>query len=778
MVKPLRENQISLEDIFAASPDAIAVSDLNGNIIECNQVTLDMHGYSSKEELIGKNALVLIAKKDHERAIKNLKKSIEQGTAKNLEYTFLTKDGHEFVAEFSVSVIKDSSGKPLGFVAITKDITARKKAEEALKKSENEIRTLFESLPQKIFFKDRNSVYISCNENYAQDLKIKPYSIRGKTDFDFYPKKLAEKYRADDARIMESGKTEDIEEEYIQNGQKVFVHTIKTPVKDENGNVVGIMGIFWDITEHKQAEEALKESEEKFRMIFQNVNDEIIYLDTRGRILDVNDRSMDIFGYKPDEVIGKNFLTSGFLRLKDIPKIAGLFKDVISRGKVVNTMSLEVKRKNGSIIPVEVSSRLVKKNGRLCGILAIVRDISERKQMEAKLSQYSEHLGELVQKRTGELMESEKRYSVLVEEAGDSVATLQDGKIVFVNKKSQELIGYSRDELIGLPFEKLVDEKYRQLVKERYERRLRGETVPATYEVELSAKTGERVSVELSAARVNYQGRPADIIIVRDIRARKRMEEERLKLEKLATLGKLATMVGHDLRNPLTGITGAAYYLKTKTSLTMDEKTKEMLELIDKDVEYAEKIVSDLLEYSRDEMDLELTEITPKSIMEGTLILVNAPKNIRVLNLTKKEPKIKVDVTKIERVFVNIIKNAFDAMPEGGKLTVTSRKLGNMVELAFADTGAGMTKEVVEKLWTPFFTTKAKGMGLGLAICKRIVEAHEGSISVESTVGKGTTFTVTLPTKPKIKEHEEIWVNLPESILPKSKFNKTRAKEI
>ncbi len=144
--------------------------------------------------------------------------------------------------------------------ALKKRIEELEKAGEGLRKNEVKYRILAENLPQKIFFKDRNSVYISCNENYARGLNISPDEIAGKTDHDFYPKELAEKYRADDKRCIESGKTESIEEEYIQKGKEITVQTVKTPVRDERGEVVGILGIFWDITERKAAEEALKKA--------------------------------------------------------------------------------------------------------------------------------------------------------------------------------------------------------------------------------------------------------------------------------------------------------------------------------------------------------------------------------------------------------------------------------------------------------------------------------------------------------------------------------------
>jgi signal transduction histidine kinase len=225
--------------------------------------------------------------------------------------------------------------------------------------------------------------------------------------------------------------------------------------------------------------------------------------------------------------------------------------------------------------------------------------------------------------------------------------------------------------------------------------------------------------------------------------------------ERLNTIEQVAAMVGHDLRNPLTGISNAAYYLRMKMGSNLGPKATEMLDLIDKDVEYSNKIINDLLEYSR-AIKLEPSENTPKSLIKDVLALVTVPANVQVVDFTEDKPKIKVDADKIKRSFVNIIKNAFDAMPEGGKLIVESRKKRDKVEISFTDTGAGIPKETLEGLFTPLFTTKAKGMGFGLAICKRIIEAHGGKISVESTVGKGTTFTLIIPIEPMLKGGDKL----------------------
>ncbi len=214
--------------------------------------------------------------------------------------------------------------------------------------------------------------------------------------------------------------------------------------------------------------------------------------------------------------------------------------------------------------------------------------------------------------------------------------------------------------------------------------------------------------------------------------------------KKLEGMNEVSRMVGHDLRNPLTGIKGASYVLKKNYGSKMDEKGNAMLKTIDDCVAYSDKIVRDLLEYSC-EIKLDKIKSNPKKLVDDSLSALVVPGNVEVVNEAGDEISTLVDNGKIERIFTNLIKNAFDAMPNGGKLHITSRKMNNMVEVDFSDNGVGMSKDVLEKLWTPFFTTKAQGMGVGLAICKRIINAHGGRIEVKSTVGMGTTFSVILP---------------------------------
>jgi signal transduction histidine kinase len=220
-----------------------------------------------------------------------------------------------------------------------------------------------------------------------------------------------------------------------------------------------------------------------------------------------------------------------------------------------------------------------------------------------------------------------------------------------------------------------------------------------------------------------------------------------LKSERFAAIGELAGMIGHDLRNPLAGIKNATYYLRKKQGNFVGDSGMQMLNIIDRAVEYSDKIINDLLDYSR-EIHLDLEECNPKSLIDYVLLTIKIPKNIKIFDHTQSSPTIMADINKILRVFTNMITNAIDAMTEnGGALEINSSQKGDKLELTFADTGEGMPPEIMAKIFTPLFTTKAQGMGFGLAICKRIIEAHGGNIAVQSTVKKGTTFTLTLPIK-------------------------------
>ncbi len=295
--KVLSASETRYRRLFETAQDGIIILDADTeNIIDINPFLVDMLGYSH-EEFLGKKLWEIGTFRDIELSKTAFQELQRKGYVRYEDLPLQTRDGKQISVEF-VSNIYEVDDKRVIQCNI-RNITDRKQAEEALEKSRNELeikvrertaelaelnrtlvleveerkrtekslrdnerkyRTLVQNIPQAIFVKDRNSVYISCNDNYARDLKIESEEIVGKTDDEFYPRELAEKYRADDRRVIESGKPERIEERYVAGGEEMFVETFKTPVKNEKGEAIGVLGVFQDITERKQAEEALKQS--------------------------------------------------------------------------------------------------------------------------------------------------------------------------------------------------------------------------------------------------------------------------------------------------------------------------------------------------------------------------------------------------------------------------------------------------------------------------------------------------------------------------------------
>jgi PAS domain S-box-containing protein len=242
--------------ILATALDGCFVVGLDARLLEVNASYCEMVGYT-REELLKMSLPDIEAIETPEENVQHIEKVAAQGYD-FFETQHQRKDGKIIDVEVSVNYIDVEGGQIVTFV---RNITDRKKAEQALIESEGKYRTLVENIPQKIFFKDKNSVYISCNSNFAEDLQLKPAEISGHTDYDFYPRDLAKKYRADDKRVIESGNTERIVERYIEQGQERTVETFKTPFIDESGETVGVLGIFHDITEQKETERQSHERE-------------------------------------------------------------------------------------------------------------------------------------------------------------------------------------------------------------------------------------------------------------------------------------------------------------------------------------------------------------------------------------------------------------------------------------------------------------------------------------------------------------------------------------
>jgi PAS domain S-box-containing protein len=391
--------------------------------------------------------------------------------------------------------------------------------------------------------------------------------------------------------------------------------------------------------------------------------------------------------------------------------------------------------------------------------------------------------------------ELESLYRSMVELSPDGILTVDTrGRIKSCNTAITKMLGYPRDYLVGGHFAKLGALRLKDVPRYlKLFRDILGGKVGETIEVALYRQDRTLVFVDVRVNLLKIGNKTVIQASMRDITERKQAEQELQKKneqldaqneelqateeelratneelqaaneelretqeqlvrsEKLAAIGQLASGVGHELRNPLGAIKNAVFFIRRKVAKTdlpaKEPKVMEFLDIVDGEVDAANKVITDLLDFSR-VVKPTVSPASVASIIEDALGYAPMPKNIELVrDIDKELPMVMVDAGQIRQVLVNIILNAQQAMADGGKLNIRARSKSGFVEVGFGDTGCGIPGEIRKKIFDPLFTTKAKGIGLGLAVCKNILERHGGDIQVESEEGKGTTFTVCLPAK-------------------------------
>ncbi|NOZ48465.1 MAG: PAS domain S-box protein [Chloroflexi bacterium] len=376
------------------------------------------------------------------------------------------------------------------------------------------------------------------------------------------------------------------------------------------------------------------------------------------------------------------------------------------------------------------------------------------------------------------LRESEEQYRLLAETTRDIILLHDmDGRIVYINQAGLDFTGFTRSQTINRSIAEFIPAEHLTGLAARQTHRTAGHEQADRYETEFINRAGERVPVEVNSTPVRRQGRVSGVLIVaRDISERKRAEqqirahsqhlEERvaertrqlqdaqeklLRQERLAVLGRLAGAVAHELRNPLGVISNAIFYLKM---VLPDAGTKvdEYLELIESEIHGANKIISNLLDFAHAQI-VDREPVVVSHLLAQVLSQHPPPANVTVTtDIPGDLPPAFVDPHQIEQVLTNLVINAYQAMPEGGQLSVSCQQTSDESEMTdgrilitVTDTGTGISPEHMDKLFEPLFTTRERGIGLGLAISKQLVEANGGTIEVESTVGEGSTLTLRLP---------------------------------
>jgi PAS domain S-box-containing protein len=379
-----------------------------------------------------------------------------------------------------------------------------------------------------------------------------------------------------------------------------------------------------------------------------------------------------------------------------------------------------------------------------------INELAEMRQRIAELE-----VSETERKQAERAVQEASEYAEsIVETVREPLVVLDaDLRVVSANRSFYQTFGVIPEETGGQLLYDLGNRQWdNPRLRELLEEILPKNTTFRDFELEHNFETIGRRVMLLNARRTYREGNKTKFVLlaIEDITERKEMQERLVRSEKLAILGQLASGVGHELRNPLGALKNAAYFL----NMVIEEpepEVKETLEILEKEVETSERIISSLLDFARAKA-LTRRRVDINDIVQEALSRATVPEKVEVVSqLDETLPAILADPDQLGQVFGNIILNGIQAMPEGGRLVVKTSEVSEKpprsewVAVSFADTGVGIPKENLGKLFEPLFTTKAKGIGLGLAVTRTLVEGHGGTIEVQSEVGKGSTFTVRLP---------------------------------
>jgi PAS domain S-box-containing protein len=480
----------------------------------------------------------------------------------------------------------------------------------------------------------------------------------------------------------------------------------------------GVIAIFRDI-EGKNAKTALIESEERYRNLVENSKDAITLVDFKGNVLFVNRAAETLTGYPLNEITNIRDVTPKKLWLKSVSTLLRA-----RLGKPIPYFEYEIKRKDGTIVPVETGGQAILKNGKPVAIQIITRDITERKKAQQVLAD-----------RNKKLAESEARFRELYDSFGQAfIATDWDLNVTHWNKAAERLTKVKASQAVGKKICAVVPKAFIDV--DRFYGSLRaGKTVHYAVTTE-SKETVKQLIFEISI----YPSTNGILYTIED-----KTEQETTR--RLSAIGAMAGMVGHDIRNPLQAIVADVFLIKSNLvemqKNELNDEIQESLESIENNISYINKIVADLQDYARP-LTPEIKDVDLSDLFAVICRTIKAPENI-VLTADSGNLKLKTDPELVRRVIINLVTNAIQALPNGGKVDLVGFEIRESVFITVSDNGVGIPEEVKPKLFTPMVTTKSKGQGFGLAVVKRLVEALGGSITFESEVGKGTKFIIMLP---------------------------------
>ncbi len=662
------------------------------------------------------------------------------------ETELLRKDGSEVSVEIHGRAMFDSNGRPVMFQGTTRDITERKQAYAELAKQKEMFELVINSAPINIFWKDTNSVYTGCNAKFVRSAgKNGVGDIIGKTDQDLVWGGEAQKYLDDDSEVLTTGTPKlKYEETYtLPDGSEVWWQTNKLPLRDRSGAVIGLLAISEDITERKQAEQALRRERDRLNYVLEASRIGTWAWDIEANSAEFNEMWATLLGYTMEEIGPSSYeLWKSLGHPDDVPKIEALLQRCANGEMPDYSSEFRMRHKDGHWVWILDRGRVMTHDaeGRPLEIFGTHTDISP------------------LMRAQEELRESEAKFRSYIEQAPYGVFIADaTGNYVDVNPAASRIAGYARDELLTMGIRDLIapdDQEdgaahFAQVVEQGA-----AEGVIPFVRKDGTWRLWNVTAVRLSEERI--------LCFVQDVTEQQQMEEQIRKSQKLDAVGQLAGGVAHDFNNLLMGIMN--YVELCRDEIGQEHPIRKWLDEITHESERSAAIVRQLLAFSRKQtiaprvLDLNHTvgnmlKMLRRLIGEDIDLLWQPGANLR---------PIKMDPGQVDQILANLSVNARDAIGGVGKITIETANVtldadycafhtevtpGDFVMLAFSDSGSGMNAETQANVFEPFFTTKVngEGTGLGLATVYGIVKQNGGSINLYSEPGNGTTFRIYLP---------------------------------
>ncbi|MDO9391061.1 MAG: PAS domain S-box protein, partial [bacterium] len=607
------------------------------------------------------------------------------------------------------------------------------KSEQELAESESRYKTFMDSATDISFLKDDQLRYLMVNKAQEEFFGKPAGLILGKTDYELMPPEAAQSCRLSDQMVLESKQTMLSHE---QTGNRVY-EARKFPVELQNSKT-GVGAYIRDITEQQRADRAIRESQEKYRDLVENINDVVFAVDIHGKLMYISPSVEQVFGYRPDEIIGRNFID--FVDEADRPLLAREMQSHSQGG--VAPGEYRITTKNGVTKWISSSSRLIMEDGKPVGLNGLMTDITERRQA-----------GEQIRLAA-------KKWETTFDSIGDGICLLdRQWKILQCNQSFINMVGRPYAEVLGRSCHDLfygTDQTLEKSPLTRMEHSLHHET----QELE---RAGRFLLAKADPIIDHQKALAGAVYTVTDITDRKLLEQELLQAQKMEAVGFLAGGVAHDFNNMLAGIVGNAELLQLK--IYGQKELESYLDNIIKASGHAAGLTKQLLAFARKGQYQQVPVNVHKVIAETLGILGNTiDRRIKIEQHLRANPAVILgDHSQLENALMNLGINARDAMPQGGKLIFSTDLInldkeyilqrnykvepGHYIQISVDDTGSGMSEEVKRHLFEPFFTTKEKGRGtgLGLAGVYGCIKNHGGSVEVYSEPGRGTAIKLYLP---------------------------------